>query len=70
MDFSNREFHAHFGISKETIIVLWGLLQKTSQFNFKFEHLLWTFYFLKIYNSMDVSAIFWKVDIKTYHLWI
>ncbi len=71
MDFTNRQFHAHFGLSKETITTLWKILQIVAfETKFTFEHLLWTFYFLKVYNSMDVSATYWKVDVKTYRLWI
>ena len=73
MNFSDRKFHAHFGISKSTIIVLFNILQiiqTNYEYNFSLEHLLWTFYFLKVYNSIDVSASFFHVDCKTYRLWI
>jgi hypothetical protein len=71
MEFNDRQFHAHFGISKETIIILWGILEtNVPKMNFTLDHILWTFYFLKVYNSVDVSASYWKIDAKTYRSWV
>jgi hypothetical protein len=73
MDFSDRQFHAHFGVSKSTILILFSILQKvqiTYEYTFTLDHLLWTFYFLKVYNSVDVSAEHFHIDCKTYRLWI
>ena len=71
MNLNNRQFHAHFGLSKTTIIILFGVLQSVaSQTGFALDHVLWTFYFLKVYNTVDVSAVYWKVDPKTYRLWV
>ena len=50
------------GIAKETAQVLWshiqvynldGIFQHT-------EHLFWTLYFMKTYNSLDVCASYWS----------
>lgn len=71
MELNNRQFHANFGLSKATIIILFGVLQSaTSHGGFTLDHILWTFYFLKVYNTVDVSAVHWKVDPKTYRLWV
>lgn len=33
-------------------------------------HLLWTLYFLKTYNTEDVSCAFLRCDRKTFRLWV
>ena len=73
MNYSDRKFHAHFGLSKSTILILFSVLQTvetTYGYTFTLDHLLWTFYFLKVYNSVDVSASHFNVDCKTYRIWI
>ena len=69
--FSTRVFNAHFGVCKQTTIVLWmHLCSLELDFAVEFHHFLWTLYFLKVYNTLDVSATHWKVDVKTFNLWI
>ncbi len=73
MNYSDRQFHAHFGISKSTILILFSILQRVEAsygYTFSLDHLLWTFYFLKVYNSVDVSASHFQIDCKTYRFWM
>ncbi len=70
-EWSNRKFAAHFGVSKQTVTVLWAHIQHHDPEGiFKLKHLFWTLYFMKVYSSLDVSASHWKVDAKTYSHWI
>ena len=70
-EWDDRKFAAHFGIAKETMKILWLHIQSLDTDGiFKLKHLLWTLYFMKVYNSSDVSASFWKVDPKTYSKWV
>lgn len=67
-----RKFRAHFGVSWEVTQVLWRVIvsKGSPYFSFKYDHLLWALHFLKVYDSVDVSAQHWNVDPKTYHTWI
>ena len=70
MDYSIRSCHAHFGVSRTTIDILWQhLLSLEYDFGFQLKHLLWVLYFLKVYNTDDINAIRWNVDIKTFKKW-
>jgi hypothetical protein len=40
MTWSDRVFHAHFGFSQTTILVLWEILKKDSDYEFHVEHVL------------------------------
>ena len=42
----------------------------TYEYTFILDHPFWTFYFLKIYNSINVNATHFKIDCKTYSMWI
>lgn len=70
MPFSERDFHAHFGVSQETVNILWmHICSSPSEFPFTFDHLLWALYFLKVYPTADVASSFWSVSQKTFHKW-
>ena len=50
MNYSDRKFHAHFGLSKSTILILFSVLQTvetTYGYTFTLDHLLWLFIFWK-----------------------
>jgi hypothetical protein len=70
LEWSERKFHAHFGVSQFTILVLFQLLHSHFGNYFSLDHILWAFYFLKVYTSVDVGAEYWKISSKTYELWI
>lgn len=68
---TNRKFRSHFGISIHTAILLWEFLKNVElPFEIQPVHLLWTFYFLKLYNPVDVASQFWNCDCKTYRLYV
>jgi hypothetical protein len=68
---SDRKFAAHFGVCKQTVLILWLHLQTLElPWTLQMKHLLWSLHFLKVYTSVDVSASFWNVDPKTYSLWV
>ena len=70
-EWSNRKFHAHFGICKEITSILWLYLKSLDvPFTFEPMHLLWALYFIKVYSSIDVCSSYWKVSPPTYSLWI
>lgn len=60
----NRHIRSHFGVSFEVIIDVDDLL--SIQSSDERTHLLWALFFLKVYNTENVSARFWKVTEKTY----
>jgi hypothetical protein len=69
MDLKDYQFHAYFGLSKTTIIIFFSFFQfVATNVGFILNYVLWTFYFLKVYNTIDISTIQWKVDSKTYCL--
>ena len=68
---NQRQIRAIYGISFETMIILWQFLKKTDVF-FKIKpiYLLWTLYFLKNYPTCDIAANHFKVDAKTFQLYV
>lgn len=61
---------ADFGVCIKTIFLLYICLQHFDlPFVIEPQHLLWTLYFLKNYNSMHVMSERWNVDTKTFRLW-
>jgi len=69
--FSHRHFMSIFGISVQTILVLWLCLNRMElPFHLKPIHLLWTLNFLKQYSTMDQASPIWKCDIKTFRLYV
>ena len=70
-DSLNRVFSAHFGVSKQTVAVLFTHLS-TLQLPYTIEvhYVYWTLYFLKTYDSLDLCSHYWNVDPKTFSLWI
>jgi len=70
--YDHRQFHALFGVSVETTILLWIVLDGLRGFSFtlKPEYLLWTLHFLNVYPTCDVATQYWHVDPKPYRTWI
>jgi len=68
---SDRIFKSIFGISKLTYNYL-VLHFSSLPINYKVEgiHILWTFYFIKVYTSYDVAAVYWGCDVQTYSKWV
>ena len=83
-EYSDREFHAHFGVCKQTVLCLFQLISGLSlNYSVGLDKILWTLYFLKVfsfstigfilmkvYNTMDVCAGTWQVSSRTYRKWI
>ena len=68
-EWKNRKFFAHFGVAKATVTILWIFLSSIDS-TFKLEHIFWSFYFLKVYSSIDVCSSYWNVDPKTFSHWV
>lgn len=68
--YSNRTWNAHFGISKITMMLLFAHMQQFPWLKFELKHLLWTFYFVKVYCTYDVAATYWNVHHNTYRHWV
>src|SRR5947209_4782127 len=68
MEMNERVFAAHFGLDKVTVTLVYVIFLAP---DVQFTHLLWTLFFLKTYNTLDVCASFWSVDPKTFdkHVW-
>jgi hypothetical protein len=69
-----RQFRALFGVSIQTVIILWQFLQTIqSSIDLPFvlhpSYLLWALYFMKVYPSCDVACNKWQCDAKTFRLW-
>jgi len=50
-EYSDREFHSFFGISKDTILFLWAFVQTITRYQdegMSLDKLLWTLFFLKV----------------------
>jgi hypothetical protein len=68
---STDNIHAHFGVSIETICILWIYLYNYAiVMGIQAQHLLWALHFLKTYNTCRTAAKFWNVNVKTYRFWI
>jgi hypothetical protein len=66
-----RQVSSLFGVSPETITILWLLFNQMELcFVLQPVHLLWALYFLKHYPTCDAAAHHWQCDVKTYRLYI
>jgi hypothetical protein len=68
--YSPRRFAAHFGVSVHTALIVWNLLEDVPNIIIKPIHILWTLYFLKTYDSVDVAATRFHCDSNTYNTWV
>lgn len=64
---NDRIWMAHFGVPVQAMIVIWYFLDVPCV---QIKHLLWAFYYLKVYPTDDVGASFWKISCKTYENWV
>lgn len=69
-DMPERVFKANYGVSKECVQTLFELATSVDE-SMKINFILWLFYFLKNYTSLDVCATHFGVTAKTFgkHLW-
>lgn len=70
--YSARKFSAMFGLSTNSVFVLWSLIKQVPSFEqdkIKPAHLFYTLFFLKNYPSLDVCSVVWKVDAKTFRFY-
>jgi hypothetical protein len=64
---NQRTWMSLFGVPLDAVPVIWFFVDLTKS---KIKHLLWVFHYLKTYPTIDCGAVFWKVSIKNYELWI
>ena len=70
-NYTTRELHGLFGISKESILLIWATLQQDKDIStIKPKHLLWTLCFFKNYFICEVAAQLWNCDVKTYRFYV
>jgi hypothetical protein len=70
-----RVWRAHFGVSPSCALILWLLLKITAAecavpYVILPRHLFWALYWMKVYNTEDVSCAFLHCDPKTFRLWV
>lgn len=65
-----RRFRSSFGVSPLICEKSWNLLNGKRPRGSKPVHLLWTFLFLKQYNSEHVNHSIVKADEKTFRKWV
>jgi hypothetical protein len=69
--YSDRDFHAFYGVSKLTAAFLLShLILYAPEFEFTLAHVLWALFFLKNYAVDDVASKIFAVSHTTYRLWV
>jgi len=68
----NRRWRSYFGASANTVADVWNALDSTNRLpdNASLDHMLWTFMFLKVYETETIMAGIIACDEKTYRKWV
>src|SRR4051794_6356755 len=70
VSWTERKFRANFGISSLSASVLWSFLLSLSiDLPLQPVYMLWTLYFLKVYDTVDVMAGRFHCDVATFSHW-
>lgn len=67
---SRRRFRALFGVDSIICAQIWKLIYSKLPNGASPMHLMWTFMFLKAYNTEEVNSSFVGIDEKTYRKWV
>ena len=66
---SKRVFATKFGVSKETVQIIFNILSNKDD-TIEMEHLLYTLNWLKEYTTFDSLALSWNHSSVTIQMWI